>query len=128
MTSRLRRAVGALGVATAALTATVAVAPAASADPDIPLDWTVDATTHIAGLNQDVAITGGTFVGTADLGTGEIVADLTLPAATTQVKLIGLPLANTAFQVAPTGPATGTIDLATLTVTMTSTFHIEIPT
>lgn len=128
MLLHLRRASVALGLLVASTAGLVAVAPStATADPDLPLNWTVDAQTHVAGLNQDVAITGGTFVGSVDLATGEVVGDLTLPAATTQVKLLGIPLADTAFQVAQTAPAHGTVNLATLEISLESSFNIKIP-
>jgi hypothetical protein len=126
MTSKLRRALVALGLATTTLLGSIAMAPSASADPIIPINWTVDADTHLAGLDQDISVTGGSFVGQVDLGTGEFSGDLTLPPATTQVELFGLPLANAAFEVAPTGPATGTVDLATLTAELTASFDLKI--
>jgi hypothetical protein len=127
MSSGLRRTFVALGLVFTALSGSVALAPSASADPDLPINWLVDAETHVAGLNQDVSVTGGTFEGSVDLATGEVTGDLTLPPATTQVKLGSLPLANTAFEVTPVGSPTGTVDLSTLTITLTSTFDIEIP-
>jgi hypothetical protein len=127
MTSKLRRGFVAVGLMAATAVGSVATAPAATSAPDIPINWTVDATTHIAGLNQDTTITGGTFVGSVDLATGNITADLTLPDATSDVKLLGIPLATATFRVAPTGPATGHVDLATMTVTISNSFNIKIP-
>jgi hypothetical protein len=127
MTSKLRRGFVAVGLMAATAVGSVATAPAATSDPDLPINWTVDATTHIAGLNQDTTITGGTIVGSVDLATGEIVVDLTLPDASSDVKLFGIPLATATFRVQPTGPATGHVDLSTLTVTITNSFNIKIP-
>lgn len=127
MTSKLRRGLVAVGLMAATAVGSVAVAPAASSEPFLDLNWTVDATTHIAGLNQDTTITGGSFVGQVDLANGNIVADISLPDATSEVALFGLPLADATFRVAPTGPATGTVDFATLNVTITNSFNIKIP-
>ncbi len=127
MTSKLRRGLVAVGLLAASAVGTVAAAPTASSDPDLPINWTVDATTHIAGLNQDTTITGGTIVGSVDLATDEIVVNLTLPDASSTIKLLGLPLATATFRVAPTGPSTGHVDLSALTVEITSSFNIKIP-
>ncbi|HEY3143949.1 MAG TPA: hypothetical protein VGJ86_22620 [Acidimicrobiales bacterium] len=127
MSVKIRRVLGALVLSAGSVAGVMAAAPQAGADPDLPINWTVDAQTHVAGLNQDVTITGGTFIGSVDLGTGEIVADLSLPSATSPVALLGIPLANAEFKVAPTGPVTGTVDLANLTVNVSSSFDIKIP-
>ncbi len=126
MSSKLRRTFVAVGLVLTGLLGSVALAPSASADPDLPINWVVDASTHIASLNQDVNVTGGTFVGNVDLGTGEVTGDLSLPPATSQLKLGSLPLANVTFEIEPVGQVTGTVDLATLTITQTSTFNIRI--
>jgi hypothetical protein len=127
MTTKLRRSLAAFGLVLTALTGSVALSPSpAAADPDIPIDWTIDASTHIVRLNQDVTVTGGSFVGSVDLGTGELTGDLTLPPATSQLKLGSLPLANVTFEMVPVGPVSGTVDLATMTVTQTSSFNIRI--
>jgi hypothetical protein len=127
MPLRLRRTFVALGLLTSALVTAVVAAPSVGADPDLDINWVVDAQTHIARLNQDISVTGGSFVGTVDLGTGDLTGDLTLPPATTQLKLGSLPLANVTFELVPVGPVTGHVDLSTLTVTQTSTFNIRIP-
>lgn len=127
MSSRLCRTLAAFGLLATTLLGSVALAPATSADPDLAIDWDVEAQTHIASLGLDVDVTGGSFVGSVDLATGEITGDLALPPATTQFKLGRLPLANIAFEIEPVGGVTGTVDFTTLTVTQTSTFNIKIP-
>jgi hypothetical protein len=124
--TKVRRRVALLAVLVTTLSGFVATQPAA-ADPIFPIDWTVDAQTHLNSLDLDVEVTGGSFVGQVDLGTGDISGDITLPQAETQLQLIGLPLANVAFAVTPVGPATGHVDLTTLTATLTSTFDIRVP-
>ncbi|HEX6569150.1 MAG TPA: hypothetical protein VF015_08290, partial [Acidimicrobiales bacterium] len=125
--ARVARTLAAVGLATAGIVGSVAVAPPASADPIFPIDWNVDATTHIASLDLENTITGGSFVGSADLGTGAITGNLNLPASEISFELFGIGLADVGFAVAPTGPTTGTIDLSTLSVSMTSSFNIKIP-
>ena len=46
--------------------------PAAPAEPTIPIDWNIDATVHLASLNIDQTVTGGSFVGAADVGAGTV--------------------------------------------------------
>jgi hypothetical protein len=52
---------------------------------------------------------------------------LSLPPAETSIEILGLNLADVGFAIEPVGPTTGTFDLSTLTVTMTSSFNIKIP-
>lgn len=97
----------------------------ASADPDLPLNQSVQATTHLAKLDRDIANTG-TFIGNVDLGTGEIVADLSLGATETELDLVGVPLAKIGVQVVPTQQAVGHIDFSDFSVDMTTVFNIKI--
>jgi hypothetical protein len=126
-TSHRRRA---LAVATALLLSVLSVlvgtsAPA-SAAPVIPITWDVDASTHMASLGIDVSLTGGTFDGQIDLGTGDLTGTMALPQASTWIKLGSIPLAKATFAMQPVGPITGKVDLATLTVTTTATFNIRL--
>jgi hypothetical protein len=126
-TGRARRTLAAIGLTLAVAAGSVALAPSVSADPDIPIDQNVDVTTHLATLNQDIVTTGGSLTGTLDLGTGDMTGDLTLPASETTMQLIGLvPLATVGTEVVPTGPITGHVDLATSTITTTSSFDLRI--
>jgi hypothetical protein len=125
-TGRARRTLAAIGLTLAVAAGSVALAPSVSADPDIPIDQNVDVTTHLATLNQDIVTTGGSLTGTLDLGTGDLTGDLTLPATETWLQLASLPLAAVGTRVVPTGPITGHVDLATSTITTTSSFHLLI--
>ena len=83
--------------------ATLALASASSAsaaDPTFPFDWKVDASTHLKKLNQTVAVPTGSFVGSVDLVTGTLTGHITLPPATSTVKLAGIGLARATFQIA----------------------------
>lgn len=124
--SRIRRALALAGVVLAGTVTSVAVAPAASADPDIPINQTIDVTTRLATLGQEIQTTGGSLSGTLDLGTGELIGDLTLPPSETQLSLAGLGLATVGTEIVPTRQITGHVDLATSTITTSSSFHLKI--
>ena len=67
--TKARRRVALVAVLVATLSGFVAAQPVA-ADPIVPINWTVDAQTHLNSLDLDIAITGGSFVGQVDLGPG----------------------------------------------------------
>lgn len=96
--------------------------PAASADTILPIHWNVDASTHLKSLNLDVVVPRGTFDGSVNLTTGALTGNLSLPPATTQFKLLGIPVATATFAIRATGPITGHVDLATQTVSVNSSF------
>ena len=127
-----RRRVPAAAFIAAVATAVVALAsPAAAANPigSVPIDYQVSATTTLASLGQTVTTTGGRFVGAVTLfddGTATIGGDMTLPAATQTLRIAGIPLATATFAIAPVGPVTGTVNLATMTATTTASFNIRI--
>ncbi|HMG42174.1 MAG TPA: hypothetical protein VK611_12630 [Acidimicrobiales bacterium] len=123
--SKLRRAAALCGALLATATALVVAAPGADADPDLPIHQTITATTHLARLDQDLGAVG-TFDGTFDAGTGEISGDLAFQASQTTLQLVGLPAAEVGAAIVPTGPAAGTIDLATSVVSLTSSFDVKI--
>jgi hypothetical protein len=126
-TGRARRTLAAIGLTLAVAAGSVALAPSVSADPDIPINQNIDVTTHLATLNQDIVTNGGSLTGTLDLGTGDLVGDLTLPASETTMQLVGLvPLATVGTRVVPTGQITGHVDLATSTITTSSSFNLHI--
>jgi hypothetical protein len=120
----------AVAVATAlllsVLTVLVGTSAPASAAPILPIKWNVDASTHMASLGIDVALTGGTFDGQIDLGTGDLTGTMSLPQSSTWIKLGSLPLAKATFAMQPVGPITGKVDLLTQTVTTTATFNIRL--
>jgi len=125
--AKLGRTVAAIGLAGAAIAGAVATAAPASADPTLPIDWNIDASVTLAKLGLSQTVTGGSFTGSADLGTGTVSGDLTLPANSIKLDLAGLNLADVGFALAPVGHTSGTFDLATLNASITSTFNIKIP-
>lgn len=127
MRTRAARVIAAVGLATAGIAGSVVTASPASAEPTLDLAWDLEATTYIASLGIENTVTGGSFVGSVDLGAGTITGNLNLPPSETSFEVLGVGLADVGFAVAPTGPTTGTVDLTTLTVSMTSSFNIKIP-
>ena len=126
---RRMRALAATTALVAALAGAGAVvlAPPASAAP-LPIEQRIDAVAHIASLDQDVEIEGGSFTGTVDPATGALTGTISLPPASSFVNLAGLiPAARATFAMTPVGPATGTVDLAGGTASITSTFDIRVP-
>lgn len=105
--------------------ASFSAAPA-GASTVIPIHWKVNASTHLKSLNMDVAIPEGTFDGEVDLATGNLTGNLNLPPATKTIKLFGTPVASTTFAMSQNGPITGHVDLATMTVTVNSSFNFSI--
>jgi hypothetical protein len=99
--------------------------PPATADPILPINWNVNASTHLAKLDLDVTVPQGTFTGGIDLANGNLTGTLDLPPATTRFKAAGLPLADATFAISQTN-VVGHVDFATLQVTATSTFDIRI--
>jgi hypothetical protein len=126
MITRMRR--GSLAAVLVLMLAAVGLgaAPPASADAIIPITWNVNASTHLKSLNLDVVVPQGTFTGTINLTTGELKGNLSLPPATTKIKLFGIPLASATFAIQPTGPVTGHVNLATMAVTVNSSFNFAI--
>lgn len=112
---------------TLALAAATFAATPSGAATTIPIHWKVNASTHIKSLNMDVQIPEGTFDGQVDLATGALTGNLNLPAASKTIRLFGLPLATVTFAMSQNGPITGHVDLATMTVTVDSSFNFSIP-
>jgi hypothetical protein len=102
-------------------------APAGAANPTLHVVWNLDASTHLAKLNQDVVVPRGTLTADIDLVTGNFTGAIQLPPAKSTIKLVGLPLASATFKMTQTKPVTGHVDLATFHVTATATFNIQIP-
>lgn len=123
--SRLRRAVAAgLGVAALSM-ASISQAPSASADPDLPLDLPSSSTIHLAKLGLDTEGTGR-FVGSVDLGTGELTGNLVMDASETNVDLLGIKAATIGVEVAAAAPIQGTVDFTDFSIEATASFNIKV--
>lgn len=127
MTHIARRILTILAVPVALAVSAVATAPAAAAaNPTFPFDWKVTATTHLKKLDQTVTVPPGRFRGSVDLVTGNLTGSISLPPATTTVKLAGVGLATATFKIAQVKPVTGHVDFATLKTKATSVFDIKV--
>lgn len=96
-------------------------------DIRFPLNWVVDATTHLKKLNKDVTVPRGTFVGVVDLTTGQLSGDISLPPAQVTLALAGFGLVTANMQIVEAQPITGHLDVSTFSVTATAVFNIFIP-
>jgi hypothetical protein len=114
-------------LATTAAPATAATAHPSKKTPGVPFDYWVNATTTLKKLNQTVTIPRGTFKGSIDLAASTLTGSITLPEATAPVSAAGLPpLATATFKISEVKPVTGTVSFATLKVTATSIFNIQL--
>ena len=125
--AKFARTAAALALATSGIAGAVATAQPAAADPVIAIDWNLEANVTIAKLGISQSVTGGEFVGGADLGNGTINGNLVLPSSSINVNILGINLADVGFAVTPIGATSGTFDLASSTVSITSSFDIKIP-
>ncbi|HEY8546988.1 MAG TPA: hypothetical protein VIL36_18140 [Acidimicrobiales bacterium] len=117
----------AAGVCVAALSIGIGLAQPASAVPFPIENWHTQVTTHIGGgINMDVAIPAGTFSGSVETDTGALTGDLNLPPATFTYNFFFLLPTEVTFQVDPTAPISGNVDLSTGAVTATATFDVRL--
>lgn len=129
MTSRrtsIRRTAIATAVTGAATALVLGAAPSANADTVWVLNYHADVTSKIKKLNQTVNFPRGTASTSLNLDTHKIVSgSVNLPAASTTVALVGLPLVKVTQKVEQVGTVTGTLD-ASNNVTVTQKFNIRI--
>ena len=124
----LARRLTALAAGTSLLAAAgvAATAGRASADTVINAHYALTGTTFIKKLNTTVNLGSGTLAATVDLTTGASSSTLTLPPATASVKEFGIiPVAATTEMI-QNGPATGTVNLSTNTITSTASVTLKI--
>lgn len=89
-----------------------------------PIDYTVNASTTLAKLDQTVKVPPGSFVGSLNLNNFVLRGKLNLPPASTTVSLAGIGLATATFKLSETKQVTGKVNLNALTVTATSSFNV----
>lgn len=107
----------------------VAAAPAA-ADAVLPLqNYAVGGSIHLAKLGDTVNLpAGSTFNGSADVTTGKLTGDVSIPEFSTTIPVLGLP-ARATLQLVESQPSAGTFTLnanGTITVNATSTATLYI--
>ena len=116
-----------LGAGISLVTATTAAtAPRASADTVVNAHYALTGTTFIKKLNTTVNLGSGTLAATVDLTTGAVSSTLSLPPATVSMKELGIiPVTATAAMV-QNGPATGSANLITNTITSSASIIFKI--
>lgn len=124
----LARRLAALAVGTSLLAAAgVAVtAGPASADTVLNVHYAVTGTTFIKKLNTTVNLGSGTLASTVDLTTGTSSSTLTLPPATVSVKELGIIPVSATTEMVQDGPAAGTVNTSTNTITSTASVTLKI--
>jgi hypothetical protein len=121
-----RLTVLAAGASLLAAAAVAATAGSASADTVINAHYALTGSTFIKKLNTTVDLGAGTLAATVDLDTGAVSSTLTLPPATVSMKELGvIPVSATAALV-QNGPATGSANLTTNTITSSASVIFKI--
>ena len=116
----------AAGASLLAAATLAASASSASADTVINAHYALTGSTFIKKLNTTVDLGAGTLAATVDLDTGAVASTLTLPPATVSMKELGvIPVSATAALV-QNGPATGTANLTTNTITSSASVIFKI--
>ena len=103
-----------------------ATAGSASADTVLNAHYALTGTTFITKLNTTVNLGAGTLASTVDLTTGTSTSTLTLPPATASVKELGIIPVTATTEMIQDGPATGTVNLGTNTITSTASVTLKI--
>jgi hypothetical protein len=125
-TSGIRRVVTGSAAGLLAMAGVLASTGTASADTTVTFKYPVTGTTHLATPNANVTLGPGHLRTTADLNTGAITANLTLPPATGSFKELGLVPVTATVKLINDGPTTGTINPNTGAVTTTSLITMQI--
>lgn len=101
------------------LTATTA---ASAADLVVPFNnWTVSGSLTIAKLGQSATLPpGATFNGSADLTTGTLTGDVSIPQFTSRLTVLGLPVDAT-LQFVEARPVSGTVTVGSGSATIAAT-------
>ena len=121
-----RLAALAAGATLLAAAGVAATAGSASADTVLNVHYALTGTTFLKKLNTTVNLGSGTLAATVDLTTGASSSTLTLPPATASVKEFGLIPVTATTEMVQNGPATGTANLTTNTITSTASVTLKI--
>jgi hypothetical protein len=116
----------AAGATLLAAAGVAATAGSASADTVLNVHYALTGTTFLKKLNTTVNLGSGTLAATVDLTTGASSSTLTLPPATASVKEFGLIPVTATTEMVQNGPATGTANLTTNTITSTASVTLKI--
>jgi len=124
--SRTRLVVLAVGACLLSFGGLAAMAGPASADNVINVHYALTGTTFIKKLNTTVNLGSGTLSAAVDLTTGSQTATLSLPPSTISAKEFGVIPVTATSEMIQDGPATGTANLSTNTITSTSTVTLKL--
>jgi hypothetical protein len=124
----LARRLAALAAGTSLLAAVgvAATAGSASADTVLNVHYALTGTTFIKKLNTTVNLGSGTLASTVDLTTGTSSSTLTLPPATVSVRELGIIPVSATTEMVQDGPAAGTVNTTTNTITSTASVILKI--
>lgn len=129
LSSAFRKIAAPAAVGLAASFGVVAVSGTASAattaDPTITVTYPVNGSTLIKKVNASLTLGPGTLATTADLTTGALTANLTLPPATGTFRELGIPVTATTELIAD-GPTTGQVNFSANTVQSTSQVTLKL--
>lgn len=103
-----------------------ATAGPAFADNVINVHYALTGTTFIKKLNTTVNLGQGTLSATVDLTTGTQSATLSLPPSTISTNELGVIPVTATSEMIQDGPATGSANLSTNTITSTSTVTLKL--
>jgi hypothetical protein len=122
----LRGGASMAGIAVVAATTVLASSAAASASSAITITYPVSGSSYIAAPGATLPLGPGTLKTKANLTTGKLTANITLPNATGSFKEFGLiPVTATAALIND-GPTTGTLNLSTGAVATTSHITMQL--
>ena len=116
----------AVGASLLAAVGVAATAGRASADTVLNVHYALTGTTFIKKLKTTVNLGAGTLASTVDLTTGTSSSTLTLPPATASVKELGLIPVTATTEMIQNGPASGTVNTSTNTITSTASVTLKI--
>jgi hypothetical protein len=103
-----------------------ATAGPAAADTVLNVHYPLTGTTFLKKLNTTVDLGSGTLSASVDLTTGTTSGTLSLPPATASVKEFGIVPVTATTEMIQNGPATGTANLGTNTITSSASVTLKI--
>jgi hypothetical protein len=114
------------GLFAAATVAAAAAPAAASTGTTLTVRYPVKGSTFINAANATVALGPGTLRSKVNLSTGAVTGSLKLPPATASFTELGIIPVTATVAFIQDGPATGTVNLNTGAVSVTSTITLQV--
>jgi hypothetical protein len=103
-----------------------AIPAGASRAPRLKVKEYVDASTYVKAENQTTVMPTGVFTGVINENNGKLTGNLSVPPATSPVKLEGQGVGSATIQMVLTKPVSGRINFKKFTIRSTSTFNIDV--